>query len=96
MIEPTVQPDLRHLVMRWRCYPISLVANIVKIYRQVMVAEQDADFQRLFWRKSPNKLLQHICLGRVTFGTSSAPNLTAAVSCTDRTWLRERSFQRSI
>ncbi|CAG9130227.1 unnamed protein product [Plutella xylostella] len=48
MVGPTLQPDLRHILMRWRLHPICLVADIVKMYRQVKVTDSDADtFQRL-------------------------------------------------
>ncbi|CAK1589376.1 unnamed protein product [Parnassius mnemosyne] len=79
MVGPTLQPELRHIVMRWRCYPIALVADIVKMYRQIRVADEDLDFQRIFWRESPDAELQHLRFLRVTFGTSSAPYL--AVRC---------------
>ena len=75
MVGPRLQPELRHIIMRWRCHPICLVADIVKMYRQVKVAEEDVDFQRLLWRKDLNSELQHLRLLRVTFGTSSAPYL---------------------
>ncbi|XP_049886735.1 uncharacterized protein LOC126381282 [Pectinophora gossypiella] len=75
MIGPTLQPELRHLVMRWRCYPISLVADIAKMYRQVAVAYEDTDFQRILWRENPEEEIQHLRLLRVTFGTASAPYL---------------------
>ncbi|XP_026325015.1 uncharacterized protein LOC113234002, partial [Hyposmocoma kahamanoa] len=79
MAGPTLQPELRHLIMRWRCYPIALVADIVKMYRQIKVADEDVNFQRIFWRENPDVALQHLRFLRVTFGTSSAPFL--AVRC---------------
>ncbi|XP_045509321.1 uncharacterized protein LOC123704872 [Colias croceus] len=75
MVGPNLQPELRHLVMRWRCFPISLVADIVKMYRQVKVTDEDADYQRILWRVNPDDPIQHFRLLRVTFGTSSAPYL---------------------
>ncbi|XP_028167833.1 uncharacterized protein LOC114358151 [Ostrinia furnacalis] len=75
MIGPTLQPELRHLIMRWRCFPISLVADIVKMYRQVKVAEEDTDFQRILWRENRESDVQHYRLLRVTFGLSCAPYL---------------------
>lgn len=72
---PALQDDLRHLLMRWRSYPICLVADIVKMYRQIKVADPDTDFQRLVWRENPDDELQHLRLSRVTFGTASAPYL---------------------
>lgn len=75
MIGPTLQPDLRHLIMCWRRYPVCLVADIVKMYRQVLVDEKDADYQRILWRDNANEPLKHYKLLRVTFGTASAPFL---------------------
>ncbi|KAJ0169499.1 hypothetical protein K1T71_015086 [Dendrolimus kikuchii] len=79
MTGPTLQPELRHLVMRWRRFPIALVADIVKMYRQVKVSESDTAFQRIYWREDPDQDLQQFRLLRVTFGTSPAPFL--AVRC---------------
>ncbi|XP_073948966.1 uncharacterized protein [Choristoneura fumiferana] len=75
MIGPKLQPDLRHLVMKWRMYPICLVSDIVKMYRQVKVTEEDADFQRILWRENSNEVLKEYKLLRVTFGTACAPYL---------------------
>ncbi|XP_052742658.1 uncharacterized protein LOC128198927 [Bicyclus anynana] len=41
MIGPTLQDDLRTLIMRWRGNPICLVADIEKMYRQVKVSKED-------------------------------------------------------
>ena len=47
MVGPTLQSDLRHLILRWRTHPIGIVADIVKLYRQVRVAEEHTSFQRI-------------------------------------------------
>lgn len=44
MIGPSLQPELRHLLMRWRLKPICLVADVVNMYRQVKVADQDNNY----------------------------------------------------
>lgn len=75
MIGPRLQPDLRHLIMKFRLGPICLVADIVKMYRMVKVAQQDVDYQRLVWRRNPEDELKDYRLLRVTFGTSAAPYL---------------------
>lgn len=75
MVGPSLQLDLRHIIMRWRRYPICLVADIIKMYRQVKVTESHTDYQRFVWRENPNEELQHLRLLRVTFGTASAPYL---------------------
>ncbi|XP_045541437.1 uncharacterized protein LOC123722922 [Papilio machaon] len=75
LVGPALQPELRHILMNWRQFPICLGADIVKMYRQVKVSETDVDFQRIIWRENPEDELQHFRLLRVTFGTSSAPYL---------------------
>ncbi|XP_047538564.1 uncharacterized protein LOC125072096 [Vanessa atalanta] len=75
LIGPRLQPDLRHLIMKFRLGPICLVADIVKMYRMVKVAQQDVDYQRLVWRRNPEDDLKDYRLLRVTFGTSAAPYL---------------------
>ncbi|XP_028156415.1 uncharacterized protein LOC114349998 isoform X2 [Ostrinia furnacalis] len=75
LVGPRLQSDLRHLAMRWRLHPICLVADIVKMYRQIKVANEDVDYQRLVWRSKPQEDIEHLRLLRVTFGTASAPYL---------------------
>lgn len=75
MVGPSLQADLRHTIMRWRMHPICIVADIVKMYRQVIVSTEDIDYQRLLWRQNPRDQIQHLRLLRVTFGTASAPYL---------------------
>lgn len=75
MVGPTIQSELRHIIMRWRTHPIVLIADIVKMYRQVKVSSDDSDFQRVLWRDEPEKEIKDYRLERVTFGTASAPYL---------------------
>lgn len=75
MVGPTLQDDLRHIIMRWRMHPICLSADIVKMYRQIRVNTEDADFQRLVWRDDPESEIKEYKLMRVTFGTACAPYL---------------------
>ncbi|KAL0821968.1 hypothetical protein ABMA28_005356 [Loxostege sticticalis] len=75
LIGPTLQPDLRHLVLRWRMSPICLVADIVKMYRQVKVDKADADYLRILWRDDTSHKVKHYRMLRVTFGVASSPYL---------------------
>lgn len=75
MVGPTLQAELRHTVMRWRRHPICIGADIIKMYRQVLVNREDTMFQRVLWRDSPEKEIEEFELVTVTFGTSSAPFL---------------------
>lgn len=75
LIGPKLQQDLRHILMRWRLHPYCIVADLKQMYRQVLVNEQDTDFQRILWRQKPEGPIEHFRLLRLTFGTSCAPYL---------------------
>lgn len=75
MVGPTLQMDLRHIIMRWRRHPVVLVADIEKMYHQIKLDENDANFQRILWRSSPEKEITDYKLVRVLFGTACAPHL---------------------
>lgn len=75
LVGPTLQSDLRHTILRWRVHNIALVADIIKMYRQVRVDEENAIYQRIVWRDDPGKRIQDYELMTVTFGTASAPYL---------------------
>ncbi|XP_047993587.1 uncharacterized protein LOC125232020 [Leguminivora glycinivorella] len=75
MVGPTLQPELRHLIMRWRMHPIVFIADIVKMYRQVLVDNRDTKYQRILWRENNKESVKEYKLNRVTFGVSSAPYL---------------------
>ncbi|XP_028163939.1 uncharacterized protein LOC114355340 [Ostrinia furnacalis] len=75
LVGPTLQPPLRHTIMRWRMHPIIICADIIKMYRQVKVSDEHSDFQRIVWRDNPDSELEEYRLQRVTFGTASAPYL---------------------
>ncbi|XP_045541610.1 uncharacterized protein LOC123723103 [Papilio machaon] len=62
LVGPALQPELRQILMNWRQFPICLVADIVKMYRQVKVSETDVDFRRIIWRENPEDKLQHLIL----------------------------------
>lgn len=75
LVGPTLQAELRHTIMRWRTHRICLVADIIKMYRQVLVHKEDSVLQRILWRDSPEKEIEVYQLKTVTFGTASAPYL---------------------
>ncbi|XP_075990161.1 uncharacterized protein LOC142985798 [Anticarsia gemmatalis] len=75
MIGPTLQAELRHTIMCWRKYKICLVADIIKMYRQVLVNRKDTPYQRILWRENPDKPIEDFELMTVTFGTASGPYL---------------------
>ncbi|XP_055848250.1 uncharacterized protein LOC129913542 [Episyrphus balteatus] len=79
MIGPPIQRNLFSVCLRFRRHKFVFSADIIKMFRQIMISEQDTDFQRIVWRKSPTEPVQHFRLHTVTYGTSCAPFLAVRV-----------------
>lgn len=75
LVGPQLQEELRNIVMRWRMKRICFIADIQKMYRQVLVKKSDADYQRILWRTDSSQDVKSYRLLRVTFGTAAAPYL---------------------
>lgn len=73
---PKVQPDISKILWRFRFHQVAITADIAKMYRQVVVASEDRDLQRILYRSSPDELLQEYRLKTVTYGTKSASFLS--------------------
>ncbi|XP_059047803.1 uncharacterized protein LOC131843205 [Achroia grisella] len=59
MVGPRLQPDLRHIILRWRYHKICLVADITKMYLQIKVDEASSNYQRLLWRNNSTEDVKH-------------------------------------
>ncbi|XP_050535031.1 uncharacterized protein LOC126902051 [Daktulosphaira vitifoliae] len=79
MTGPVVQQELFDIVLRFRYYLYVVTADVAKMYRQVLVHENDRHFQRILWRDAPDKPLQHYVLNTVTYGTVPASFLATRV-----------------
>ncbi|XP_025407577.1 uncharacterized protein LOC112681547 [Sipha flava] len=73
---PKVQPDISRILWRFRIHQVAITADIAKMYRQVVIASEDRDLQRIFYRSSPDELLKEYRLKTVTYGTKSASFLS--------------------
>ncbi|XP_055701653.1 uncharacterized protein LOC129800934 [Phlebotomus papatasi] len=78
-IGPTRQDDLLVLLLRFRTHKVAMSADVEKMYRQILVASEDRDYQRVFWRTNFQEKIQIFRLCTVTYGTSSAPFLAVRV-----------------
>ncbi|XP_058811185.1 uncharacterized protein LOC131676075 [Topomyia yanbarensis] len=67
-VGPVVQDELLTTMLRFRTYPIALVGDIAKMYRQVLMHPDDVPLQRIFWRFSPDQPVQAFDLLTVTYG----------------------------
>ncbi|XP_039303486.1 uncharacterized protein LOC120357371 [Solenopsis invicta] len=75
MIGPTIQQDLISILIRFRTFAYVFTADIVKMYRQILIHESQLHLQRILWRESPSSPVDTYELLTVSYGTSSAPYL---------------------
>ena len=75
MIGPTLHPTLGAILIKFRTYPISLTADISKMYREVGLSDLDKDLHRFLWRPTPQQPIKDYRMTRVTFGVSASPYL---------------------
>lgn len=67
-VGPVVQDDLLTLILRFRTFLVALVADIAKMYRQILVHPDDTALQRILWRFSKQTAVQIYELLTVTYG----------------------------
>ncbi|XP_039311989.1 uncharacterized protein LOC120359242 [Solenopsis invicta] len=73
------QDNIIDLLLRFRLHAIAITADLKKMYRQVIVHEQDRNYQRILWRFSSSDSIQEYNLNTVTYGLACAPFL--AIRC---------------
>jgi len=59
LVEPKVQQDLPAIIVRWHQSHYMYIADIAKMFRQILTESGNADFQRILWRPNPESSLQH-------------------------------------
>ena len=79
LVGPTLQDNLTDIIHRFRIHPIAFIADIAKMYRQILVRQDHRVYQHILWRESPKDEIEEYELNTVTYGTASAPYL--AVKC---------------
>ncbi|XP_066585086.1 uncharacterized protein [Prorops nasuta] len=72
-IGPTIQNRLVSHLTRFRMHRYIITADIEKMYRQILVHQEDRRFQRVLWRHEG--IVRTFQLNTLTFGVSSSPYL---------------------
>lgn len=76
---PKLQPDLGHVLIRFRCHQIGLMADIKKMFLQIKLKRQDQNSHRFLWRNlQSDRVPDGFCMTRVTFGDKPSPFLSMA------------------
>lgn len=73
------QDDLTTLLIRFRMWRYAFTADVEKMYKQILVNENQLDLQRFIYRFSPNEHFKDYRLKTVIFGMANAPYLAIRV-----------------
>ena len=72
MVGPKIQKDLLSIMFRFHMYPVSLSADIAKMYRQVQLDAEDKDCHRLLWKEPNSTDIKTLRMTCVTYGIASS------------------------
>ena len=70
-----MQSDIIQIILGWRMYKYVFTGDIQKMYRQIMVHENDRQYQLILFRPRHHDAVSTYQLKTVTFGINSAPFL---------------------
>ena len=71
---PCLLTCIYDIVLHFRLFPIGITADIRQAFLNIMVFEEQGDFQRFLWRDSNHDLITYRFL-RILFGLTSSPFL---------------------
>ncbi|XP_018403530.1 PREDICTED: uncharacterized protein LOC108780351 [Cyphomyrmex costatus] len=71
-VGPVVQQDLMSILLRFRTHRYAISADIIKMYRQILVDPSQTRLQKILWRTDVQSDVTTYELTTVTYGTFSA------------------------
>ncbi|XP_025270818.1 uncharacterized protein LOC105254545 [Camponotus floridanus] len=75
LVGANLLPPLADILLRWRWHRYVFLADIEKMYRQILLDSRDCDFQRILWRHNLADEVSEYRLKTVTYGLACAPFL---------------------
>lgn len=83
LVGEKLQQDLSKILMNFRQFKIGITADIEKMYRQVLIHEEDRKYQKILWRYSEREPVRVYQLNTVTYGHACAPHcaIRALIQC---------------
>ncbi|XP_076387400.1 uncharacterized protein LOC143264382 [Megachile rotundata] len=75
LVGPTIQDTLFSILIRFRLHSIVIIADIEKMFRQILVHPDDREYQKILWRDNMDEAIRCFKLNTVTYGTAPAPFL---------------------
>ncbi|XP_065087291.1 uncharacterized protein LOC135709030 [Ochlerotatus camptorhynchus] len=68
LVGPVVQDELLAIILRFMTFSVAIVADVEKMYRQILLHLLDCPFQYILWRFSKSQPIQVYQLLTVTYG----------------------------
>lgn len=68
-------PALSDILLRWRWHRYVLISDVEKMYRQIIVHEEDRDLQRIVWRSDSRQEISEFRLNTVMYRLACVPFL---------------------
>ena len=72
LVGANLLPPLANVLLRWRWHRYALVADIEKMYRQILVHPDDHRHQCILWRHRVDEPIRVFTLKTVTYGLACA------------------------
>ncbi|KAM8701717.1 hypothetical protein ACLKA7_000073 [Drosophila subpalustris] len=76
---PKLHTDLPAILINWRSLKYVFMADVQMMYRCIDVNDEDAQYQRILWKRKQDEGLDEYYCSTVMFGTRSAPFLAIRV-----------------
>lgn len=73
------QRDIFSLLTRFRMFKYVFTADIEKMYKQILLSDEQLDLHRFLYRFSPDEPIREFRLKTVTFGTANAPYIAVRI-----------------
>lgn len=89
MVGPAIQGDLLSILLRFRLHRYVACADVAKMYRQILIHENQRDLQLILWRDNPHQPISIYRINRLTYGLASSAFLSVrclkqlAIECND-------------
>ena len=98
LVGPTVNTSLIDVLLGFRQHKVTLTSDMSKIYRAVLLAENQRDHHRFAWRQDMKHPFKDHTMMRLTFGVSAsafATNMAMQQTSTDYE-LRSPQLERAV
>lgn len=79
MVGPNLQDDFFDIILRLRQHKYAMSSDVTKMYRQINVAKNHLNLQRILWRWNREESIRIFQLNTVTYGMASSSFL--AIRC---------------